>query len=144
MGHFLYNSISKSLKYDTWLLWAISITTPYQNHWNLTYGCSGLFPIQFLIKIIEIWHLAARGNFHYNSLSKSLKRCIWLLWAISFKVCICIKRMEEVAIPFQGGGNAWKPLYFQVFLCSDGHPLPCAWMEEIAIPLFLLYIYIHI
>ena len=33
MGHFLYNSLSKSLKYDLWQLWAISNTIPYQNHW---------------------------------------------------------------------------------------------------------------
>ena len=38
-GHFLYNSLSKSSKYDLWLLWAISFTIPYQNHWNMTYEC---------------------------------------------------------------------------------------------------------
>ena len=38
-GNFLYNCLSKSLKYDLWLLRAISFTTPYQNHWNITHGC---------------------------------------------------------------------------------------------------------
>ena len=123
LGHFLYDSLSNVLKYDTWLLGAISNTTPYQNHWNMTYGCyrpfpvkffiksmryetwllrtisfttpyqnpcnmtydcSGPLPIQFLIKCIEIWDLVARGNFLYNSLSKSLKYDLWLLRAISF------------------------------------------------------------
>ena len=59
MGHFLYNSLSKSLKYDLWQLWIISITIPYQNHGNMTYDCYGPFP--------------------YNSLSKSLKYDPWLL-----------------------------------------------------------------
>ena len=97
MGHFLYNSLSKSLKYDTWLLGAISITSPYQNHWNMTYKCSGQFPVQFLIKIIEIWHLAARGNFHYNSLSKSLKYDLWPLQAISCKILYQINEVWDLA-----------------------------------------------
>jgi len=84
IGHFLYNPLSTSLKYDLWKLWAISITTPYHNHWNMSYDSYGRFPVQFLIKIIEIWPMAAMGNFHYNSLSKSLKYDLWLLWAISF------------------------------------------------------------
>ena len=84
IGHFLYNPLSTSLKYDLWKLWAISITTPYHNHWNMSYDSYGRFPVQFLIKIIEIWPMAAMGNFHYNSLSKSLKYEVWLLWAISF------------------------------------------------------------
>ena len=82
-GHFLYNCLSKSLKYDLWLLGPISLTIPYQNHWNMSYDSYGRFP-RFLIKIIEIWPMAAMGNFHYNSLSKSLKYDLWLLWAISF------------------------------------------------------------
>ena len=106
MGHFFYNSLSKSLKYDRWQLWAISITTPYQNHWNvtydcygvisitipyqnhwnMTYGCYGQFPLQFLIKIIEMWPVKAMGHFNYKSLSKSLKCEIWHLWAISFAI----------------------------------------------------------
>ena len=106
MGHFHYNSLSKSLKYDLWLLWAISftipyqnhwnmtydsygvisITIPYQNHWNMTYGCYGQFPLQFLIKIIEMWPVKAMGHFNYKSLSKSLKCEIWHLWAISFTI----------------------------------------------------------
>ena len=32
MGHFLYNSLSKSLKYDVWLWGAISFGASYQNH----------------------------------------------------------------------------------------------------------------
>ena len=123
MGHFIYNSLSKSLKYDTWLLGAISLTIPYpkslkydlwllwiislskllkyatwqlgtisftipyQNQWNMiVYDCYDPFPLQFLIKVIEICHLAARGNFLYNSLSKSLKYGLWLLWRISFTI----------------------------------------------------------
>ena len=86
MGHFLYNSLSKSLKYDLWQLWAISITIPYRNHWNITYDCYGPFPLQFLIKIIEIWPMTALGNFHYNSLSQPLKYDLWQLWAISFTI----------------------------------------------------------
>ena len=66
----------------SWQLWVISITTPYQNHWNMTYDCYGPFPLQFLIKIIEILPMTAMGNFHYKSLSKSLKYDPWLLWAI--------------------------------------------------------------
>ena len=84
MGHFNYNSLSQSLKYELWQLWAISCTISYQNHWNMTYGSYGQFPLQFLIKIIEIWPMTAMGNFLYNSLSKSLKCDLWLLWAISF------------------------------------------------------------
>ena len=102
MGHFLYNSLSKSLKYDTWLLGAISITIPYRNHWNVTYGsygpyplqflikiieicydCYEPFPLQFLIKIIDIWPMTAMGHFHYNSSSKPLKYDLWQLWVIS-------------------------------------------------------------
>ena len=84
MGHFLHNSLSKSFKCDLWKLWAISITIPYHNHWNMTYDSYGPFPLQFLIKIIEIWPMAAMGHFHYNSVSKSLKYELWHLWAISF------------------------------------------------------------
>ena len=61
MGHFLYNPLSTSLKYDLWKLWAISITIPYHNHWNMSYDSYGWFP-RFLIKIIEIWPMAAMGN----------------------------------------------------------------------------------
>ena len=71
-GNFLYNSLPKSLKYDLWLLRAISFTTPYQNHWNMTCDCYGLFPLQFLIKIIEIWPVTARDHFLNHSFSKSL------------------------------------------------------------------------
>ena len=73
MGHLLYNFLSKSLKYDLWQRWTISITIPYQNHRNMSYDCYGPSPLQFLIKIIEIWSMAAMGHFHYNSLSKSSK-----------------------------------------------------------------------
>ena len=83
MGNFHYNSLSKSLKYDLWLLWAISFTTPYQNPWNMTCDCNELFPLQFLIKIIEMWPVKAMGHFNYRSLSKSLKCEIWHLWAIA-------------------------------------------------------------
>ena len=38
-GNFHYYSLSKSLKSELWLLWAISYTIPYQNHWNMTPGC---------------------------------------------------------------------------------------------------------
>ena len=87
-GHFLYNSLSKSLKYDLWLIGAISFTIPYQNHWsmtqeaiscivlynnhrNMTCDCQEPFPLQFLIKIIAIWPMTAGGNFlpcenHWN------------------------------------------------------------------------------
>ena len=95
-GRFLYNSWSKSMEYETWLRRAISFTIPSQNHWNLSYDCYGPFPLQFLIKIIEIWPMTAMGNFHYNSLSKSLKYDLWLLWAISF------------TIPYQ---NHWNMTY---------------------------------
>ena len=81
--NFLYPSFSKSLRYDLWLFWAISFTIPYQNHWNMTYDCCEPFPVQLLIKSIEIWHLTTRDNFLYISLSKSLKSNIWLSWAIS-------------------------------------------------------------
>ena len=81
----LYRKIKNLRKtpweYDLWLPWAISFTTPYQNHWNVTCESYGPFQLQFLIKIIEIWHMAAMGHFHYNSLSKSLKYDLWLLWA---------------------------------------------------------------
>jgi hypothetical protein len=83
MGDFLYNFLSKSLKYDLWQLWAISITIPYQNHWNMTYDCYGQFPLQRFIKIIEMWPVTAMGYFLYNSLSKSLKYDLCKLWAIS-------------------------------------------------------------
>ena len=81
MGDFL-DFLSKSLKYDLWQLWAISITIPYQNHWNMSYDCYGPSPLQFLIKTIEIWPVKAMGHFNYNSLSKSWKYDLWLLWAI--------------------------------------------------------------
>ena len=74
-GHFLYNSLSKSSKYDLWLLCGISFTIPYRQ-----------FPLQFPIKIIEIWPMTARGHFLYMSLSKSLKDDLWLLGAISFTI----------------------------------------------------------
>ena len=64
MGHFLHNSLSKSLKYYLWQLWAISITIPYQHHWIMTYDCYEQFPSQFLFKIIEIWPMTAMGKFH--------------------------------------------------------------------------------
>ena len=76
MGHFLYNSLANSLKYDLRQLWAISITTPYQNHWNMTYDYYGPFSLQFLIKIIEMWPMTAICNCHYNSLSKSLNNIL--------------------------------------------------------------------
>ena len=84
--NFLYPSFSKSLRYDVWLLWAISLTIPYQNHWNMIYDCCESFPVQLLIKSIEIWHLTTRDNFLYISLSKSLKDDLWLLGAISFTI----------------------------------------------------------
>ena len=40
----------------------------------------GQFPLEFLIKIIEIWPMTALGNFLYSSLSKSLKYDLWQLW----------------------------------------------------------------
>ena len=86
MGHCLYNFSSKSWKYDLWELWAISITIPYENHGNMTYDCYGQFPLQFLIKIIVIWPMAAMGHFHYNSSLKSSKYDLWLLWAISITI----------------------------------------------------------
>ena len=96
MDDFLYNSLSKSMKYDLWLLGAVSFTTPYQNAlqddlWllgaiNMSYDSYGPFPLQLLIKIIEIWPMTAIGNFHYNSLSKSMKYDLWLLWVISFTI----------------------------------------------------------
>ena len=82
----LHNSLSNSLKYDTWLLRAISFTIPYQNHWNITYDCNGQFPLQFRIQIDEISLMTARGHFLYNSLSKSLKDDLWLLGTISFTI----------------------------------------------------------
>ena len=115
-GHFLYSSSSKSWKYDLPMRGAISFTTPYQNHttakciflYNSLSKSSkydlwllGAFPLQFLIKIIKIWPMTAMGNFIkiietwpmnasgnflYNSLSKSLKYDLWLLWAISFTI----------------------------------------------------------
>ena len=90
MGNFLYNSLSKSLKCDLWKLWAISITSPYQNHWNVSYDTYGPFPLQFLIQIIEIWPMAAMGHFLYNSLYKSLIYDLWQLRAISFQFLIKI------------------------------------------------------
>ena len=86
MGHFNYNSLSKSWKYDLWLLWAISITIPYQNHWNMTYDYYEPFSVQFLIKIIERWPVKAIGHFNYNSLATSLKYDLWRLWAISITI----------------------------------------------------------
>ena len=62
MGHFNYNSLSQSLKYELWQLWAISFTIPYQNHWNMTYGSYGQFQLQFLIKIIEMWPMTVRAT----------------------------------------------------------------------------------
>ena len=44
---------------------------------HMTHDCYGPFPLQFLIKIIEIWPIAAMGHFLYNSLSKSLKYDRW-------------------------------------------------------------------
>ena len=73
-GRFLYNSVSKSLQDDLWLLGAI----------NMSYDIYGPFPLQFLIKIIEIWPMTAIGNFHRNSLSKSMKYDLLLQWVISF------------------------------------------------------------
>ena len=80
--NFHYNSLSKSLEYDLWQLWAIHFTIPHQHHWDLNCD-SYAFPLQSLIKSIEIWPMAAMGHFLHNSLSKSLKYDIWQLWAIS-------------------------------------------------------------
>ena len=99
-GNFLYHSLSTSLKYDLWQLWALSktlkyelwqlwaiyITILYQNHWNISYDCYGPFPLQFHIKIIEMWPMTAICHFHYNSLSKSLKYDLWQLWTISITI----------------------------------------------------------
>ena len=61
MGNFHYNSLPKPLNYDLGQLRAISFTIPYENHWNMTYGSDGPFPLQFLIKIIayDLWQLWA-------------------------------------------------------------------------------------
>ena len=83
-----YNSLSRSLKDDLWLLGAISFTIPYQmieiwpmtamgysftipyqNHWNMTPACKWHFLLQFLMGINEIWPMTARDYFLYNSLS---------------------------------------------------------------------------
>ena len=100
-GNFLYNSLSRSSKYDLWLLWPISFTIPYRNHWNITYECWLQFPLQFQIQIIEIWYTTARGNpfqyrrhmtydclghFLYSFLSKSSKHDIGMLGAIAFPI----------------------------------------------------------
>ena len=79
--HVLYNSLSKSLKYDLWRLGAISFTIPYRNHWNMTCNSKVTFAWQVLIKIIEIWPMTARSHFLYNSSFKSLKYDIWVLGA---------------------------------------------------------------
>ena len=86
LGHFLYNSLSNVLKYETWLLGAISFTIPYQNHWNAVYDCWGPLPLQFLTKVIEILLMSARSHFLYTSLSKSLKYDTCVLGAISFTI----------------------------------------------------------
>ena len=120
-GHFLYNSLSnslkcaakdnlltyslsESLKYDLWLLGAIFFIIPYQNHWNMTYDWLRQFPLQFLIKIIEIYLVTARDHLLDNSLSKSLKYDLWLLEAIG------------LTIPHQ---NNWNMTYD----CSGPFPL---------------------
>ena len=76
MGNVLYNSLSESMKYDLWLLGAVSFTTPYQNHCKMTYGCQGQL----------IWAMTAMGHFLYNSLSKSSKYDLWRLWTISITI----------------------------------------------------------
>ena len=95
-SNFLHSSLSKSLKDNLWLLGAISSTTPYQNHWK-TYDCYRSFPIQFLVKIIEIWHWTDRGSFVYISFSKSLKYDVWLLWAICLQFLININEIWYLA-----------------------------------------------
>jgi len=104
MGNFHYNSLSKSLKYDLWKLWANSITIPYHNHWNMSFGSYGQFPLQFRIKIIEIWPMTAMTNFLYNSLSKSLKYDICLLGAI----CLTIPYQTHWNMTYDCYG--WFPL----------------------------------
>lgn len=71
-GQFLYNSLSRSLKYDLWLLWVISFTTPYQHQWNMTYDCWGQFPLQLLMKIVEPCNaVIAPTQPHWSSLPQS-------------------------------------------------------------------------
>ena len=98
MGNFHYNSLLKSSEYDLWQLWAISITIPHKNHRNMTYDSYDPFPLQFLIKIIEIWPMTTMGHSLYNSLSKSLKDDLWQLWVISN------------TIPYQ---NHWNMTYWR-------------------------------
>ena len=37
------------------------LTIPYQNHWNMTWDSYAQFPLQFLIKIIEMLPMTAKG-----------------------------------------------------------------------------------
>ena len=85
-SNFLYNSLS--------------------NDWNMTYDCQGSFPLQFLIKINEIWYLTVRGHFLYNSLATSLKYYLWVLGAISFTIHdTCLLGASCFIIPYR---NHWN------------------------------------
>ena len=94
-GRFLYNSLSKSLQDYLWLLGAINMNydsyEPFPLQFlikiiEISYDSYGQFPLQFLIKIIEIWHVKAMGQFNYNSVSQSLKYELWQLWTISITI----------------------------------------------------------
>ena len=126
MCHFLYNSLSTVLKCDTWLLGAISFTIAYQNHWNMTYGCFGPFPLQLPIKIIEMWPVKAMSHFSYNSLSQSLKYELWQLWGISF------------TIPYQNHWNTtcdcWGHFLYNSLSKSSKYDLWLLWAISFTIP----------
>ena len=63
-GNLLYNSLSDSL--------------------NITYDALVAFPVQFLLKFIEIWRMERRCHFLHNSLLDALKYDLWRVGAISF------------------------------------------------------------
>ena len=110
--HFLYYSLPISLKYDLWLLWAISCTIPYQNHWNMTPGCSGSFPSQFSIKSMkyETWLLSAiSSTIPYQHHRNMTYNCYGL-----FPLQLLIK-IIEIWYPAARGnpGPKWQfPLHF--------------------------------
>ena len=82
----MIGSLSKPMAYVIWWLRTICSTFPYQKYWNMTYDDWGSYPLQFHVKIVEIWPRMAMAHLLFHSFSKSMRYDLYWLRAMSFTI----------------------------------------------------------
>ena len=109
MGHFLYNFLWDSLEYDLWHVDAISSTLPYPIHWNMTYDGWRPFPPHLLLEFIEVWPMNNTWRFplqcliRFIEISSMTYGCHFLYNSLSHLFKYNIHRVDSISstIPYQ-------------------------------------------